>query len=241
MKSYHDYLEIALKTVRMASDYLVKNFGTVKKMTHKHDGHYGIEDDKVVNTLYETQLGNLTPEANLYTEEGQRDLSSGFTWIVDPIDGTSNYRVGIPFFNTQICLLENKEPVVSVIKAPLLSQEFTAIKGERFLNESLINVGKGTKQEDRLWYAETLGKVMPYVRTTRNFGSCGIELAYTASGKIDAVLNSGSQLYDYAPGVLLIREAGGRVVNKEGDNWKFDDSFLLASNKYLVSELQKII
>ena len=249
------YLAVARKVAKEAGEYLLRNFGEVKMMTHKHDGHFGIEDDKVTNSIYEKLLKKSTPEVGLYTEEGRRDTSKELTWVIDPLEGTSNYRVGIPFFATQICLLKSKDPLISVIIAPKLSQEFYATKGGgTFLNgkkvsvsklsnlsKALINIGKGTKHKDNIWYAKTVSKFLSHVRTIRSLGSCGLELAYCASGKIDAVIYNGAQPYDYATGVLLIREGGGTIVNEGGKDWQFGDRYLLVSNKNLVPKLHKIL
>src|SRR3990172_3448656 len=83
----------------------------------------------------------LIPEISLYTEEGEKNLDSDLVWVVDPIDGTSNYRVGNPFYGTQICLLYRNDPLISIISAPSLKQTFRAIKGKgSFLNNNKIKV-----------------------------------------------------------------------------------------------------
>ena len=177
------------------------------------------------------------------------------TWVVDPIEGTSNYRVGNPFFATQVCLLENSQPVVSVVYAPYLKQMFTATIGKgTYLNdkkvdmetsknikESLISFNKGTSIKDLEWLAQTVKKILPKVRTIRMYGATGLDLAYVASGMIDININKGSQLYDYAPGVLLVRESGGVVLNEQGKNWEIKDNFIVASNSKLAIEVLKII
>lgn len=250
--NFHKYLKVARLAVEEASNYLKIHFGKIKKMTHKKDRHYCIVDDINVNNIYETLLKKFTPEVGLYTEEGKRDISSDLIWVVDPLEGTSNFRVGIPFFATQICLLENKIPVLSILKAPILSQDFYAIRGigtflnnkkvfisnTEDLNKCLINIGKGTNKEDNIWYTKTVTRILPHVRTIRSLGSCGLELAYTASGKIDCTIYNGGNSYDYAPGVFLIREANGMVLNEKGNEWKFGDSYLLATNKILIKKFQ---
>ncbi|MDP2917880.1 MAG: inositol monophosphatase family protein, partial [bacterium] len=82
-----------------------------------------------------------------------------------------------------------------------------------------------------------INKLGSAVRTIRIYGAMGIDLAYVASGKLDALINSGSDLYDFAPGVLLVREAGGVVVNFDGNDWSFKDKTILATNQKLVSQI----
>ncbi len=250
-----DYGKIALSVAKEAGKFLINNFGPIKKATHKTDYHFGIDDDIKLNTFYEEKLKELTPEASLYTEEGEKSLENDLVWVIDPIDGTSNYRVGNPFYVTQICLLFKNQPVVSVVFAPSLNQLFTAVKGKgAFLNgqkvemspeselkNCLISIGKGTKFDDILWYGGILKNIIEHVRTFRNYGSSGLGLAYTAAGKIDIYMNKGAELYDFAPGALLVREAGGEVTDFNGNDWNLNEESLLASNSILNKEIRKIL
>lgn len=251
---YQKYFDIADKVVNIATDFLSNNFGDTKPLNHKTDTHYGIDDDKTVDKIYTDFLSEVTPEIALYTEEGTKNYGD-LTWVVDPIEGTSNYRVGNPFFATQITLLENMKPVVSIVNAPVLKQKFRAIKNNGaflndkrinvadtdHLNKSLISIGKGTKPEHLKWVGAFLPTIMNKVRTARIMGSTGLEMAYTSSGIFDAHVNFGSQLYDYAPASLLIKESGGVVLNKSGNEWSVTDDFLIAGNSKLTTEILKII
>jgi len=252
MKSFTEYYEIAKEAAERASVFLRASYGPVKEMTIKEGTHYSINDDILSNKIYEDFLREKTPEVAIYTEEGERNLNSDLVWIIDPIDGTSNYRVGIPLFVTQICLLYKGEPVVAVIQAPALNWLFTAQKNKgAYLNDQKINVSnvsslnmamlgynKSLRNQEM---SEYINKLIPLTRTIRDFGVTGIDLSFTASGKLDLVMNANSALYDYAPGVLLIREAGGIVTNFAGDNWKITDKTLIAANKNLLAAALEII
>lgn len=252
MKSFDRYYEIAKEATGRASDFLLANYGRVKEMTHKEGTHYRVADDLENNRIIEDYLRSQTPEVAIYSEEGERDLESELVWVVDPIDGTSNYRVGIPMFATQLCLLSKGEPIISVIQAPMLGLNFSARKGEgAYLNDKKITVSetpeinramvgfnKGSNNIDMGKYTIQLGSV---VRTVRNYGAAGLDLSYVASGKLDAFVNSGSGLYDYAPGVLLVREAGGVAVNFDGNDWTLEDKTLVATNQKLVSPILKFL
>ena len=250
------YQDIAVKTSNEAAEYLLKRFGSHKKVHHKSDRHWGIEEDIELNKFYEDKLRQLTPEASIYSEEGERNLDSELVWVIDPIDGTSNYRVAIPFYTTQICLLVDREPVVSVIRAPTLKQNFTAVKGRgsflnarkikvsniKKINEAMISIGKGTKYDDLLWYGGIMRNIMGNVRTFRHFGSCGLELSYTAVGMIDIYINKGSHhIYDFAPGSLILREAGAILTDFNGNNWNINEDTIVASNKYLSKDILNVL
>ncbi len=256
MKSHKDYFEIAEKINNEVSVYLSDNFGPVKEMTQKAGSHYSIKEDLVANQMYEEFLRKETPEVALYTEEGERNLASDLVWVIDPIEGTSNYRSGNPFFATQIVLVEKNEPVVSVVNSPILKQKFTAIKGQgAFLNEekikptsqvelpkSLVEMGRGTADADKDWYVDTLGKIIKKVKTCRSFGSAGLCLSYTAAGIFDVYINNGSQIYDLVSGALIATEAGASVLNFEGRKWSITDGDnIVVSNSELSQQILKLI
>lgn len=252
MKSFDQYFKIAEEATDLASNFLYKNFGDIKKMHLEHKKHCCIADDKKCNKIYEKFLKDKTPEASIYSEEGEKNLNSDLVWIIDPIDGTSNYRVGIPLFATQICLLYKNETVLSIIKAPILKMNFTAQKNKgAYLNGKKINVSKITnlkeamigfnKGASNVYAGKHILKLGTTVRTVRIYGSMGIDLAYLASGKLDALINYGSKLYDYAPGLLLIKEAGGVAINFKGNPWQTKDKTLIVSNKILASKILKIM
>jgi myo-inositol-1(or 4)-monophosphatase len=255
MNDLDSYLKIATEISKKVGHFIIGEFGSVKEMSHKGGTHYTIKEDKIANDMYEEFLRKETPDIGLYTEEGERNLDKELVWIIDPIDGTSNYRVGNPFFVTQIALLHKGEPVVAVVYAPILNMEFSAIKGMGVfcngkkiqvsllsqMEKSLVAFSKGTDKVSADWLSKTISLLSDEVRTIRVFGSLGLDLSFTASGKIDIYVNSGSDLYDYAPGVLLIREAGGEVLNHDGDQWTYQDKTVVAGNKALVEEVVKIL
>lgn len=252
--NYTKYFGIASEINKQVSSFLLSNFGTKKRMIHKVDSHYGIEEDKVSNQMYEDFLRLKTPEVALYTEEGERNLSGEFVWVVDPIEGTSNYRAGNPFWGTQIALLHKGEPVIAVVNSPYLKQKFWAQKGKgAYLNgdrikitelenleKALVDLGRGMKDSDKNWFAETFRRIGKRVRTTRTFGACGLDISYCAAGITDVYLNSGSEIYDLAAGALIVREAGGKVLNFEYKEWRVGDTTFAASNEKLVKEILKI-
>lgn len=251
---YKKYFEIADKISDNAADFLIENFGNIKKQTHKSDTHFGIDDDLTVDNIYRSYLTKVTPEISLFTEEGSKHIEN-LTWVVDPIEGTSNYRVGNPFFATQICLLKNKKPVLSIVNAPLLKQKFVAIKNEgSYLNSnkykipndveiknSILSIGKGTKLDHLVWVGNVMQSLMPRIRSVRMMGSTGLEMSYVSAGLLDAHINFGSQPYDFAPASLILTESGGIAVNREGEDWTMEDNFIITGNKNLVSDILKII
>ncbi len=255
MKDLNKYFRIASDINSEVAAFLLSKFGSQKEIVHKADSHYGIREDRESNDMYEKFLRVKTPEVALYTEEGERNLDNKLVWVIDPIEGTSNYRSGNPFWATQIGLLYDNEPIIGIVNAPRLEQKFWAIKGSgAFLNgkkisvsgledlgKALIDMGRGTKDADKDWFNKTLTKLSKEVRTNRVFGACGLGMSYCASGITDVYLNSGSQIYDFLPGSLIAKEAGGKVLNFEGEDWSINDTGLLISNEKLAFDVLKII
>lgn len=255
MNDLDKYFRIVEEINSKVADFLLSRLGSVKEITHKQDSHYGIEEDLESNAMYENFLKERTPEIGLYTEEGERDLKKDLVWVIDPIEGTSNYRAGNPFWATQIALIYKNEPVLGIVNAPSLKQKFYAIKGSGAflnakkihpttlsdLNKALIDMGRGTKDEDKDWFSTTLAKLSKRVRTHRNFGACGLCISYCAAGITDIYLNSGSQIYDVMPGFLIAKESGAKVLNAEGFDWTINDKLILVSNEALANDTLKII
>lgn len=256
MKSLEEYLEIALKATDEIGAHALKKFGPIKESFHKQGTEYGIEEDKECNALYIDFLKRETPEVGLYTEEGEQSLTEELVWTVDPIDGTSNYSLGNPFWNTQICLLKNKEPVVAVVFGPALNQKFWAVLGGgTFLNGKKIEIsnlekpeekivfglGAGNTREEREWLGSVMEVFMKRFKSPRVLSATGLEMVYTAAGMIDIFFSKGASIWDYAPGVLIVRESGGVVLNFEGKDWTIDDETLVASNETLAKKVLELL
>lgn len=255
MSNLDDFLKIANKIVNDVSKFLVDDFGAKKEMTHKTQSHFGIKNDLIANKMYEDYFKAKTPEISLYTEEGDKNLNHGYVWVIDPIEGTSNYRAGNPFWATQISLLNNSVPVLSIVNAPFLKMKFTAIKNkgaflnskkisvssEENLDRALVDFGRGTKDSDKDWFSIVLSKLIKKIRTNRTFGACGLDIAMCAAGITDAYINLGSEIYDYLPASLLVSESGGNIVNFKGEKWTINDPDFLCGNTKIVSDILKLI
>ncbi|HLD11761.1 MAG TPA: inositol monophosphatase [Patescibacteria group bacterium] len=249
------YFELAKEIVKDVSFFLLDRHGTTKEMKHKEKKHYCIAEDRESNGMYEDFFVQHTPEVGLYTEEGKRELHKEYTWVVDPIDGTTNYRVGNPLFVTQLSLLRKRQPVFSIISAPVLKLQYvTRAKKGSFLNDNpihgssldileqaVIGFNKGTDPRDSDWLISVLKRTLPHVRTLRLFGSAGLQLAFVAGGMLDLFISNGADLYDYLPGVLLVREAGGEAVSFKGSTWQIEDSTLIAGKKALVDKILPLV
>ncbi|MBN1168393.1 inositol monophosphatase [Candidatus Woesebacteria bacterium] len=248
-----DYSEYIVKKV---GKFLKKNFGQRKAIKFSKNRNIKIDEDLMANKMYEDFFKKHTKDFGLYTEEGTRDQNKEYIWAIDPIEGTSNYRAGNPFWATQIALLKNYKPVISFVYAPILNMFFKAIKGSgSFLNDkkikvsdtnkldmALVSIGKGIDKNSLEIYKKLFTRVIVNVRTFRHFGACGLELAMTSAGLIDIYLNKGSNsIYDYSPGSLIVKEAGGIVTDFNGNKWNIKSNQIIASNKILNKLIIKVL
>jgi len=199
----------------------------------------------------------ILPEAGFIGEEGHFDRSdSGWDWIIDPLDGTTNYLHGIPFWCTSVALVYNNEPVLGVIYSPVTSEMFSAWKGGgaflngsvckvsdvQFLNKSLIATGfpydDFGKQEA---YMHLLKELMPKCRGIRRIGSAALDLAYVACGRFESFYEYGLNSWDVAAGVIIVREAGGTVTNFKNMPEAVFSEELCATNALVHQELLEMI
>jgi len=185
-------------------------------------------------------VGDLTAATGIAVhgeEYGGADLSEPLVWVLDPIDGTSNYAAGSPMAAILLGLLRNGEPVAGLIWLPFLGQRYTAAAGGPLICNGVAQpplgttelarsmVGIGTFNADwggrfpgryRLAVFEALSRVCSKLRM---HGATGIDLAYVASGVLGAAISFGHHVWDHAAGVALVRTAGGIVTDLAGDPW----------------------
>ena len=242
-----DHLAIALEAAHAAGDLLRAHFAkplTVNAAT-AHD--IKLEVDVLTQDLItEILLGNF-PEHALYGEEGVvGDQLSEHQWVVDPLDGTVNYFYGIPHFCTSIALRHRGEVIVGVIYDPIRDELWSGTKekpallnGKEIhvstratLAEAIVSVGLSKTSTTIDAGLPVLRDLVHRVRKCRMLGSAALDLAYVASGRIDAYIEQGISLWDIAAGWLLVEGAGGRVEMKERTDLK-DKYSIVASNGLL--------
>jgi len=213
--------------------------------------------DKESERIIVAELKALLPEAGFIAEEGTESTSEArFRWVIDPLDGTTNFIHGMPFFAVSIALLDDNDPIVGVVYEINRDEMFTAWKnGGAFLNGASINVsntpdvassliGTGFPYYDYHLLDEYLALfkyLMQYSRGLRRPGSAATDLAYVACGRFDAFYEYSLSPWDVAAGVLLVTEAGGAVTDfKGGDNHIFGKQ-IIASNAQVQAEMLGLI
>lgn len=202
--------------------------------------------DKNAEMQLVDKLSKLLPKATFLTEEETIINSEGeYRWIIDPLDGTTNFLHQLPFFSISVALEFQEEIILGVVYEVNRNECFFAWKdGGAYLNNEKINVSKRTELEDSLIatgfpyydyggvdpYFEVLEFFIKKTRGVRRFGSAALDLAFVACGRFDAYYEYSLNAWDVAAGVLLVKEAGGKLSDfKGGENYIFGKEMIAAS------------
>lgn len=213
--------------------------------------------DKIAEEKYVEKLKLLLPEAGFICEEGHGSKNKiGYNWIIDPIDGTTNYVHGIPFFCSSIALAINNEILVGVVADFVHNTFYTAIKnGNAYCNERKLILpeqkisGKAviaTSLPDAYHPQLTeainfITDVLPKVHGWRRLGAAALELAMVADGKLDAFFESGLKPWDVAAGSLIVQTSGGIVTDYLGKPDFIYGKKVLAASKNIHTEIQPLL
>ena len=177
-------------------------------------------------------------------------------WVVDPLDGTTNFLHGMPHFAISIAAEERGEIVAGLVYQPLTDESFWAEKGKgawlqdrrlrvssrRDMSECVIATGiPFAGRGDQVEFSKILNAVMPNVAGIRRFGSAALDLAWVAAGRFDAYWENGLQYWDVAAGLLLVREAGGFVTDYRGKDGMIGRKEIIAGNDQVQSKLHKLV
>lgn len=255
MQNFSSDLQLAIKAAKAAGEVIKAEYGKVQTIEDKEDGAKGIVTN-VDKESEEAILKILQSKSNyaIFSEETGNIEGSNELWVIDPIDGTTNFSRNVPLFCLSIGLIRKNKIELGVIYNPVLDELYFAEKGKgAFLNEkriyistqqtlkgSVMFINNGYALEDKEKYVEVSKRLIPY-SSLRKFGSTAFELCYVAKGSADAFISSGDELYDYAAGLIIVEEAGGKVTDWKGKGWNNTNSFILASNGKIHQELlQKI-
>ncbi|WP_375435225.1 inositol monophosphatase family protein [uncultured Hymenobacter sp.] len=214
--------------------------------------------DKETEKLLVAGLRELLPEAGFITEEGTEgaEQADEYNWIIDPLDGTTNFVHGLPCYSVSVALMHHQELVAGVVYEVNRDECFRAALGSgAFCNEipihvsdipdlggSLVATGFPYYQFGQLpSYLQLLGAFMQRSHGVRRLGSAAVDLAYVAAGRFESFFEFNLNSYDVAAGILLVREAGGRVTQFLEDGDPVFGRELVASNGHIHQEVQDTV
>ena len=239
---------------------LIRDFGEVEQLqvSVKGPGDFVTTADLRAERLLRTELAKARPGYAMLMEEGGAEAGSDprHRWIVDPLDGTTNFLHGIPHFAISIALERDGEIIAGVIYEPLRDEMFWAekgagaflndrrlrVSGRRRLGEAVIGTGiPFAERGDHARYLETLSAVMGATSGVRRMGAAALDLAYVAAGRLDGFWEFGLSPWDIAAGILLIRESGGYVTDPAGGHRMMETGDVLAANDHLHLPLAQLL
>ena len=215
MISISPNLNIMIKAAEKASKSVIRDFGEVEKLQVSKKGPYDFvtKTDKNVEKILIEELSKTKKNYSFLSEEigeiNNKDKNN--IWIIDPIDGTTNFLHGIPHFAICIALQSNKEIISGLIFDPIKDEMFFAEKNKgAFLNNQRLRVSNKNSLEECLFSSNHEGVKFSNLNM-RYSGCAALDLAYVASGRLDGFFHNDINLWDIAAGVLLVKEAGGMV------------------------------
>jgi myo-inositol-1(or 4)-monophosphatase len=252
-----DYTHEAVQIARDAGQILRNRFGQPHDVRFKGTIDLVTEADRAAEDFIADRLRTLCPEHDLLCEEGSVGTTAGaaFRWVVDPLDGTTNFTHGLPTFAVSIALEEAGLPVIGVVYDPMRDELFVArrgggatlngapihVSGVDRLISSILVTGFSYDFERRAQQAEIWRDFLTRVQAIRQTGSAALNLSYIAAGRLDGYWERGISPWDVAAGAVIVTEAGGTVTNMRGGSFRPDDREILASNGRLHTDLRDVI
>ncbi len=253
--------DFTIKTVKEAGELLLKlrekGFEVESKGFDPRDVVTSVDRD--VNEFIVEKIKKEFPAYSIYSEEGGgKSEENDYKWIIDPIDGSSNFSRGIPHFAVCLGLLDKNTPVVGAVYNPVTKELFSFKKGQgAFLNNNPIKVLKekelknsyifftaGRKEGSREWGGESYKSLLASVKKTRNFASSSLDICFVASGKIEANIYGTLSTLDISPALGILTEAGGVVTNESGEVPNLSNEpqkIFMANNKKTLKELLDLL
>ena len=245
MKSISANLNIMIKASEKASKALIRDFGEVENLQVSVKGplNFVTNADTKAEKIIIEELSKARKNYSILSEEdgSKTGKDKNNIWIIDPIDGTTNYLHGVPHFAISIALKSNNEIISGVIYDPIKDEMFYAEKNNgAYYNNQRIRVSKKKKLEDCLF--ATGGNISEKNKTNTNIiirrsGSAALDMAYVAAGRFDGYFQKNLNIWDIAAGIIIIKEAGGTI--NEIDLSKNNNIKVLASNSSINDKLVK--
>lgn len=242
--------------VRKAGDILLSYYGSDLTRRIKKLGGFVTEADIASEQYLMEQLAAIFPGVGFWAEESGSSCTGDYCWVIDPLDGTTNFSQNLPYFCISVALTYREIPQLAIVYRPLLNELFYAQRGKgAFLNGAPIKVSKpadlgrsilvvGLPYVDSKRFIpmiDTIRRIAPRAFAFRHFGAAALDQAYVACGRFDAVFFEDLAWWDVAAGMLLIQEAGGKVTDFEGNAIDASYKSFVASSEHIHALLQKML
>ncbi|GLK56757.1 myo-inositol-1(or 4)-monophosphatase [Methylopila capsulata] len=253
-------LNVMVQAVMKAGRSMRRDFGEVEQLqvSAKGPGDFVTAADRKAEDMLRTELQRVRPGYSLVMEESGviEGTDPDHRWIVDPLDGTTNFLHGIPIFAISVALERAGQLVAGVVFNPITDELFTAERGggaylndhrlrvaaRRDIVEAVIGCGVphlGRPKHDL--FREELSRVQGRVSGVRRFGAASLDLAYVAAGRLDGFWERDLKSWDIAAGILLVKEAGGFVTDATGGDAMLKNGSVVCGNEHIHPELLKLV
>ncbi|MGY8525147.1 inositol monophosphatase family protein [Paracidovorax citrulli] len=259
----HPMLNIAVKAARKAGSIINRASMDVDllRVTRKQHNDFVTEVDRSAEAAIIEIIRTAYPDHAILAEESGQSWAEGeegheYTWVIDPLDGTTNFIHGFPQYCVSIALLHRGNPSQAVVYDPTRDELFTASKGAgAFLNNRRIRVSRRDKLADCLIgtgfpfrnleslnaYLDVFALMTQNCAGMRRPGAAALDLAYVACGRLDGFFESGLKPWDMAAGMLLISEAGGLVGNYAGEARQLEQGEVMAGNPKAFAQMVRLL
>lgn len=259
MVDLNKILTEAISVVKTAGGFISSQLNAVEQGDIQYKGKNDLVSfvDKAAEEILVEGLSKAFPDAGFLTEEGSATVENrAYRWVIDPLDGTTNYLHKVPVFAVSVALIKEGEPILGIVYELNRHELFTAIKGNgafcnekaikvsgaRTLSESLLATGFPYSNFSRMeTYLSILREFMQDSHGLRRMGSAAVDLAYVACGRFEAFFEYSLNPWDVAAGILLVQEAGGKVTDFSGGNNYLFGKEIIASNLHLHDEVEGTI
>jgi myo-inositol-1(or 4)-monophosphatase len=252
-----DLLQFTEAIARQAGALLKEGYGNVHRIQHKGAIDLVTEFDKRSEDVILSAIQRDFPDHAILAEEsGRNQTVSEYQWVIDPLDGTTNFANGIPIFSVTISLFRNNSPILGITYDPLRDEMFSAELGRgATLNNQPIHVSAKSNLEHavistgfpydlRTNPRNNLAQFVQFqlrTRAVRHLASAALDCAWTAMGRLDGYWEFGVQPWDIGAGILIVQEAGGRVTSVHGDAYLASNDSVLVSNGLLHEQMLRIL
>ncbi|MFC4810741.1 inositol monophosphatase family protein [Paenibacillus sp. GCM10023250] len=259
------FTAVAINCAAKAGEWIKTKLGNHTSLSIKYSAQDLVtEVDKGAETMIRNLVGTHFPHHSFLGEEGvepgpeasakalQSVQDAEYLWIVDPVDGTTNFVHGFPFFSVSIALAYRGEVIVGVVYDPMRDELFVAekgkgayvrgrrmaVSGEAALQDSLLATGfPADPNYARPLNMKQLQAIVPQVRNVRSAGSAALHMAYVAAGRVTGFWEVGLNAWDLAAGALLVKESGGNVTDMQGNDYHLGVRHVAATNGRIQDEL----
>ncbi|MBU4128718.1 inositol monophosphatase [bacterium] len=252
-----EFRELAIRAAKEAGDILRKNLGKIKRIDYKGRVSLVTDIDRLAEERVLSIIREKYPSHDILTEESRiKEKGNQYKWIIDPLDGTTNYVHEYPRYCVSIALEKDGEVILGVVYDPVPNELFLAEKekgatlnGKRISVSKIDELDKGLlatgfpydRRERADEYLKLYREFMLNSQGIRRDGAAALNLCYTANGRFDGFWEEQLAPWDVAAGSLIVTEAGGRVTDFKGDRFDIYEREILASNGKIHREMEEII